>query len=179
MPTATDLDSALADWLRLASRSFAEVLGLPADHPKVLAVQELARLEPQSVVDTFLDAARARARSDSAHATMLAVVAVLRAQELPALPALPAYAPPPPSWPGLLASAYCHLADLIRMAGSLPATQQALARAASHLEAVPACEGEPRAIYLAALSRLRRAQGRARLAADLLEQSFTITRRMR
>jgi hypothetical protein len=41
------------------------------------------------------------------------------------------------------------------MAGSLPATRQALARAASHLEAVPACEGEPRAIYLAALSRLR------------------------
>jgi hypothetical protein len=176
MPTATDLDSALADWLRLASQSFAAVLGLPADDPQVLAVQELARLKPQSVVDTLLDTARARARSDSARSTMLAVVAILRAQELPFLPA---YAPPPPSWPGLLASAYCHLADLLRMAGSLPAAQQALARAASHLEAVPACEGEPRAIYLAALSRLRRAQGRARLAADLLEQSFTITRRMR
>jgi hypothetical protein len=107
---------------------------------------------------------------------MLAVVAILRAQELPALPP---HAPPPPSWPGLLASAYCHLADLLRMAGSLPATRQALARAASHLEAVPGCEGDPRAVYLAALSRLRRAQGRARLAAALLDQSLRITRRMR
>ena len=171
MPTelamATDLVSALEDWLGLAAKSVAAVMGRPADSPKVLRIQDLARAQPDCVVDAFLEAARARARSDSARSTMFATVSFLQARELPA-------GAPPPRWAGFLCCAYAHLADVLRLARHLKDAEYLLATAHCLLPSVALFDHHVPFTYLGSLSRLRRDQGHVAEAELLFQQALLV-----
>jgi hypothetical protein len=167
LAVATDLVSALDDRLELAARSVPAVMGRPANSPKVLRVRDLARAQPESVVDAFLEAARARARSDSARSTMFATVSFLQARELPA-DALP------PRWAGFLCCAYAHLADVLRLARHLKDAEYLLATASCHLPSVAPSDHQVPFTYLRFLSRLRRDQGQGGVGDELFHQALSL-----
>jgi tetratricopeptide (TPR) repeat protein len=158
-----NLDPALAEWHRMACALADDLIRLPTDDAQVRQVR-LARAEPPlSIARALLDVASSCARSDPARATTLARLAIVAAEEMDH-PDLDRRA-------GLLATAFCRLADALRHAGRYPDAERAFARAASYLSTTAQENLEARALYLVLLAELRFAQDRDEEADDLLCQA--------
>jgi tetratricopeptide (TPR) repeat protein len=152
-------------WRRLATAFVDEILLLEDEEARDQRVRELARAEPWSVSLALLDSARSSASSDPTRAITLARLAVLAAEEMDP------GAHTPTERGGLLALAFCRLADAQRLAGRYPQAEKSFARASSYLSSIARDDLPTRRLYLELLAELRFAQGREVDAHDLLTQA--------
>ena len=162
-PAADNPEATEDAWKRLAT-AFVDAILLLDEDVRDQRVREIARAEPWSVSLALLDGARSSASSDPTRAITLAQLAVLAAEEMD-----------PEAHPsergGLLALAFCRLADAQRLAGRYPQAERSFARAASYLSSIALEDLAMRRLYLELLAELRFAQGREVDAHDLLSQA--------
>ena len=167
MNDETTVDSAPnpAEPHRLAIEFAAELLELPSEESRLRRLRELILTRPASTVCYLLDAARSSLRFDALRSAILAIYAIVAAQEIdPDL--LPAGVRE-----SLLVAAFSQLADAHRRLGDFALAERTFARAAAYLARMDSDDLEARVLYLGLLAELRFDQGRNEEAQDLAAQA--------
>jgi hypothetical protein len=162
-----ELGPGRAEESRIAAEFVRDLLSSPDEETLLSRLREIARVGTWEAAQAFLVEARSYARLDPQRASTLARYAILAAEEI--APALH----PATLRASLLASAYCRLAEIHRLAGCLEEAESAFRSSASYL-AVAGIAGEDlevRVLYLSLLARLRADQGSLEEAEDLRLQA--------